>query len=165
MSFVRDAALILAIATVGMFAGVFGLYSNAIMPGLRRTEDRTFVDANDNADVAVAVLTEDRHVGERYELTGPRLLTFEQAVGEITAVTGRKIRYVPVTREEFVSGLIGEAGVPTQVAEHLGEAVASFFDGRHSRLFDGVEGALGRKPRDFADYVRDVAATGVWNAE
>ena len=32
-----------------------------------------FVDADDIADVAVAALTEDRHVGQLYELTGPRL--------------------------------------------------------------------------------------------
>jgi uncharacterized membrane protein len=36
----RDAVLILAVVTVGMFAGVFGLKSNAIMPGLRRTDNR-----------------------------------------------------------------------------------------------------------------------------
>ena len=42
-----------------------------------------FVDADDIADVAVAALTEDRHVGQTYELTGPRLLTFADAVSEI----------------------------------------------------------------------------------
>ena len=42
-----------------------------------------FVDADDIADVAVAALTDDRHIGQVYELTGPRLLTFAQAVGEI----------------------------------------------------------------------------------
>jgi hypothetical protein len=31
------------------------------------------------------------------------------------------------------------------------------------RLADGVQRALGREPRDFSDYVRDAAATGVWN--
>src|SRR5262249_50147139 len=35
-----------------------------------------FVDADDLADVAAAALTDDRHVGQLYELTGPRLLTF-----------------------------------------------------------------------------------------
>ena len=44
-----------------------------------------FVDADDIADVAVAALTEDGHAGELYELTGPRLLTFAEAVGEIAA--------------------------------------------------------------------------------
>jgi uncharacterized protein YbjT (DUF2867 family) len=41
-----------------------------------------FVDADDIADVAVAALTDDRHIGELYELTGPRPLTFAEAVLE-----------------------------------------------------------------------------------
>jgi uncharacterized protein YbjT (DUF2867 family) len=60
-----------------------------------------FLDADDIADVAVAALTEDGHAGELYELTGPRLLTMEEAVGEITKATGRKIRFVPVSLEEY----------------------------------------------------------------
>src|SRR5918995_411234 len=70
-----------------------------------------FVDAEDIADVAVAALTEDGHVGESYELTGPRLLTFADAVGEIAQATGREIRYVPVSSEDFAAGL-DEQAVP-----------------------------------------------------
>ena len=56
-----------------------------------------FIDADDIADVAVAALTDDRHIGELYELTSPRLMTFADAVGEIAKATGRDIRYVPVS--------------------------------------------------------------------
>jgi hypothetical protein len=35
-------------------------------------------------------------------------------------------------------------------------------DGRNAHLTDGVQRALGREPRDFADYARETAATGVW---
>ena len=58
-----------------------------------------FVDADDIADVAVAALTEDGHVGRLYELTGPRMLTFPEAVAEIAAATGREIRYARVSPE------------------------------------------------------------------
>src|SRR5918996_1687941 len=61
-----------------------------------------FVDAGDIADVAVAALTEEGHAGEIYELTGPRLRTMEEAVGEISRAAGRKIRFVPVSLEGFV---------------------------------------------------------------
>ena len=37
----------------GLMAGVFGIYSNAIMPGLRRTDDRTFVAAFQSIDRAI----------------------------------------------------------------------------------------------------------------
>jgi hypothetical protein len=36
-------------------------------------------------------------------------------------------------------------------------------DGRNAWVADGVTRALGRAPRDFTEYVRDTAATGVWN--
>ena len=39
----REAVLLAATMTMGLMAGVFGIYSNAIMPGLRRTDNRTFV--------------------------------------------------------------------------------------------------------------------------
>ena len=58
-----------------------------------------FVDADDIADVAVAALTDDRHIGELYELTGPRLLTFEEAVGEIGAASGRDVRLAQVSED------------------------------------------------------------------
>ena len=51
-----------------------------------------FVDAEDIADVAVAALTEPGHAGQLYELTGPRLLTFAEAVAEIADASGRDVR-------------------------------------------------------------------------
>jgi hypothetical protein len=41
--------------------------------------------------------------------------------------------------------------------------IAGVLDGRNAYLSDGVQRALGRPPRDFADFVRDAAATGVWS--
>ena len=73
-----------------------------------------FVDAEDIADVAAAALSEPGHEGRVYELTGPRLLTFAEAVGEIARATGREIRYVPVSVEEYTGSLHGE---PEEVAE------------------------------------------------
>ena len=48
-----EAVLIAATLTMGLMAGVFGIYSNAIMPGLRRTDDRTFVAAFQSIDRAI----------------------------------------------------------------------------------------------------------------
>src|ERR671913_1327014 len=65
-----------------------------------------FIDADDIADVAVAALTGDGHVGQLYEVTGPRLLGWAQAVAEIAAAAGRPIRYVPVSLEEYAALLV-----------------------------------------------------------
>jgi uncharacterized membrane protein len=50
---VRAVVLMLATLSMGLMAGVFGLYANAIMPGLRRTDDRTFVGAFQAVDRAI----------------------------------------------------------------------------------------------------------------
>jgi uncharacterized protein YbjT (DUF2867 family) len=121
-----------------------------------------FVDADDIADVAVAALTEDGHVGELYELTGPRALTFAEAIAEISKAAGREIRYVPVSIEEFAAGA-AEQGVAADVIELLRYLFGEVLDGRNSHTTEGVQRALGREPREFAEYARAAAATGVWN--
>jgi len=120
-----------------------------------------FVDADDIADVAVAALTEDGHAGQLYELTGPRLLTFAEAIGEISKAIGREIRFVPVSIDEFASEA-AEQGAPGELISLLRRLFGEVLDGRNAHLTDGVRRALGREPRDFADYARDAAATGVW---
>ncbi len=120
-----------------------------------------FVDADDVADVAVAALTGGGHAGRVYELTGPRALTFEEAVEEIARATGRPIRYRPISAEAFVAGL-DAGGVPAEVAALMHELFTQVLDGRNSHLADGVRQALGREPRDFAAYAREATATGVW---
>jgi uncharacterized protein YbjT (DUF2867 family) len=122
-----------------------------------------FVDADDIADVAVAALTDDSHVGKVYELTGPRLLTFADAVGEIAQAKGTDIRYVPVSVEAFAAAL-EEQAVPGDWIELLVYLFQEVLDGRNAHLADGVQRALGREPKDFADYAHDAATTGVWNS-
>ena len=123
-----------------------------------------FLDADDIADVAVAALTEEGHAGQLYELTGPRSLTFAEAAAEISKVSGREIRYVPVSLEEHAAEA-AEHGVPAVVVELLTYLFSEVVDGRNANTTAGVRLALGREPKDFADYAREAAATGVWDGE
>jgi uncharacterized protein YbjT (DUF2867 family) len=117
-----------------------------------------FVDVDDIADVAVAALTEDGHAGKTYELTGPRLLTFGEAVAEIAQATGRPVRYVSITAEQFA---VAEQ-LPADWVKPMTELLTDILDGRNAQLTDGIQRVLGRKPRDFSDHVRESAAAGVW---
>lgn len=121
-----------------------------------------FVDADDIAEVAVEALTDSRHAGQLYELTGPRLLTFEQAVREIGAATGREIRFLQVTPEEYARGL-KDAGIPEDFVWLVDYLFTTVLDGRNAHLTDGVQRALARPPRDFADYARAAASAGAWS--
>jgi len=122
-----------------------------------------FVDCDDVADVAVAALTEPGHAGRLHELTGPRLLSFADAVAEIAAASGRPMRFVPVTAERYADGMRA-AAVPEEVVALTTHLFAEVLDGRNESLADGVRAALGRPARDFADYARAAAAAGAWSA-
>lgn len=117
-----------------------------------------FVDTDDIADVVVAALTDDRHIGRTYELSGPRLLSFSDVAAELSKVTGREIAYVPVSDGAY-RAVLRENGLP----EDFAELFALILDGRNAHVVHGVEEVLGRKPRDFADYAREAAARGVWD--
>lgn len=123
-----------------------------------------FIDVEDIADVVTAALTDDRHNNQLYEVTGPRLLTFAEAVGEISKATGRDIRYVPVSPEEYAAAMT-EAGMPAEEAAEFIDLFTMILDGRSSYLSDGVKRALGREPRDFRDFARDAAASGAWDTD
>ena len=121
-----------------------------------------FVDAEDIADVAVAALTEDGHAGRLYELTGPRPLTFAEAVAEIGRATGRSLRYAPIPIEAFEAGLKAE-DAPADLIALLRYLFTEVLDGRNQQLADGVQRALGREPRDFSAFARRAAAEGAWS--
>ena len=123
-----------------------------------------FVDVDDIAEIAVAALTEDGHLGQLYELTGPRLLTFADAVNEISKATSREIGYAQVSPEEYAAVLKAH-DVPADFVWLMNYLFTTVFDGRNAHLADGVQRALGREPRDFSDYARHTAATGVWDVE
>lgn len=121
-----------------------------------------FVDVNDIADVAVAALTEDGHAGEVYEVTGPRLLTFDELTQEISGASGREVRFVRIPKEAF-AGAIAESGASDDVAWLLNYLFETVLDGRNAHVGDGVRRALDREPTDFSEFARRVAARGAWN--
>lgn len=121
-----------------------------------------FVDTDDIADVAVAALTEQGHDGQLYELTGPRLVSYSQAVDEIACATGRDIKFIQVTPEQY-AGELRAAHVPQEFIDFILYLFTEVMDGRNAQLADGVERALGRQPKDFSTFVSETAASGIWN--
>ena len=122
-----------------------------------------FVDVDDIADVVVAALTDDRHAGQVYELTGPAALTFGEVADVLSAASGRQVRYTPVTIDEFVGAAVA-AGVPADEAGGLAALFTKILDGRNVEPQDGVRRALGRPARSFEQFATDAAAAGAWAA-
>lgn len=121
-----------------------------------------FLDVDDLADVAAEALTRPGHAGRVYELTGPRLLTFADVAAELGAATGREVRYLPVTPEEYAAAAAA-AGVAAEEIEPLTDLFVRVLDGHNAHLSGDVERVLGRPARDFTDYAHAAAAAGAWS--
>jgi uncharacterized protein YbjT (DUF2867 family) len=119
-----------------------------------------FVDVDDIVDVAVAALTDDHHSGRLYELTGPRLLTFAEATAEISKAADRTVEYVAISGDQFLAAMTATVG--PELAGMLTDLCTEVFDGRNASVAHGVREALGREPRDFADFCQAAAAAGAW---
>ena len=123
-----------------------------------------FVDADDIADVAVAALTEDGHAGELYELTGPRAADVRR--GGRRDRPGDRPRARATSRSRSTSS---RPRPPSRASRPTWSGCSATCSARCSTaatrtLADGVQRALGREPRDFADFAREAAATGAFNA-
>ncbi len=121
-----------------------------------------FIDVDDIADIAVEALTAARHTGKVYEVTGPRAITFAEAVAEIAATIERPVQYTQISPIAFAAGLAAD-GVPDEICSLLTDLFTVVLDGRNSVPQGGVEEALGHPPRDFSDFVHAAAAAGAWS--
>lgn len=122
-----------------------------------------FIDADDIADVVVASLTEEGHDGKLYEVTGSRLLSFKEAVAEIAEAVGRPIVYEQPSKEEYVAQMTAYQ-IPKEYIDLSTYLFTEVLDGRNASVSNGIEEALGRKPKDFSEYVKEIAASGLWDS-
>lgn len=124
-----------------------------------------FVDADDIAEVVTKVLLDDTYNGQTITVTGPRKLTFQEVIGEISEETKRPIGFQAISIEEYAEGM-KQAGLPDDYVwlfsylfrEVLGNPV-------NQEVSQDVEKVLGRKATDFKDYVKKTVATGVWHRQ
>jgi uncharacterized protein YbjT (DUF2867 family) len=165
---VRDSGAQWTILRPGWFAQNFseGFWRPAVLAGalaLPTGAGRTpFVDAEDIADLATAALTDPRHAGRTYLLTGPRALSFGEATALISAATGRTVRLLDIDPAVLVERQIA-AGVPAARARILIGLLTALRDGPGDAVCDDIPQALDRPARSFEDFVRAAAAAGHWN--
>jgi uncharacterized protein YbjT (DUF2867 family) len=121
-----------------------------------------FVDADDIAEVAVAALTDDRHAGCFYEVTGPRLLGFADIADEITRGAGHPLAYVPLEPDAFVEEQIRQ-GTPADWAYTLSAIYQDIGSHKLETVSGDVQAVLGKPARDFSEFVSKTASSGVWS--
>lgn len=136
-----------------VFDGVLALPAGAVREPI--------VDVEDIADVAVAALTDARHDGRLYDVTGPELLDFHEIAAALASASGRPVRYQPVSLEDFHAAMVDVAG--REIADVIAHVCREALDGRNAALGDGVAQALGRAPTRFADFCAAAARDGAWS--
>ncbi|TCO24600.1 uncharacterized protein YbjT (DUF2867 family) [Kribbella steppae] len=123
-----------------------------------------WIDTNDVGDVMTAVLLDEAHTGATYTISGPRYLNMTEVAAELSVATGRPIGYVDLEPQAHVTELVDQ-GLELEDAEAVRDLFAVIRNHRSEYVSDGVQQVLGRPPRDFTDWARDTAATGLWSAE
>jgi len=123
-----------------------------------------WIDTNDVGDVMTAVLLDEAHTGATYTISGPRYLNMTEVAAELSVATGRPIGYVDLEPQAHVTELV-EQGLELEDAEAVRDLFAVIRNHRSEYVSDGVQRVLGRAPRDFTDWARETAATGLWSGE
>jgi uncharacterized protein YbjT (DUF2867 family) len=121
---------------------------------------QAFVDAGDIAAVAAAALTEDGHAGRSYDVTGPRALSFAEAVDIIGRATGRPVRFLG-TAEAYAEAM-SRLGIPREQTQQEIESFAALRELGDQQPTDAVRRVTGRDPKDFDAYAAEAAAGGAW---
>ena len=122
------------------------------------------VDVRDIAAVAVKVLTEANHEGKAYTLSGPEALNYDQLAAELSKALGRPISHIDLSPSDLKSGMLA-VGIPEAIADRLLDLERFFRQDGASIITDDIEQVTGQEPGRLTDYVRETAATGVWDGE
>ena len=122
-----------------------------------------FIDLEDVADVAAAVLTEPgRHAGRIYELTGPRAITFAEAVELISRASGSADHLQADLRRRVRRGAGRRRRGRGRRPPRRRDVRADGARPASPRRPTASPTVLGRAPRTFEDYVVRTAAAGAW---
>ncbi|WP_462250990.1 NmrA family NAD(P)-binding protein [Ekhidna sp.] len=122
-----------------------------------------FVDADDIAEVVTKVLVDDSYNGKTITVTGPKKLTFKQVVSVMEHAIGRDVKYIPISIEEFKTGMKA-AGLPDSYVWLFGYLFKEVLGNPDNQeVSHDVEKVLGRKATSFEEYAQKTLATGVWN--
>lgn len=114
----------------------------------------SIVDVRDIADVAAAALTERRHEGKIYDITGPEALTHAQIAGRLSEALNRDIAFVDIPDAGMRTVLKG-LGMPAWQADGLLEDYAHYRRGEACAISGTVGEVTGHPARTFADFARD----------
>ncbi|MEU8983659.1 NmrA family NAD(P)-binding protein [Streptomyces sp. NPDC058467] len=101
------------------------------------------VAVDDVARVIATVLRDPApHVGQVYELTGPRSVDITELAAEFSRALGRPVSYVDMPLDRWEAQL-PKLGMPPHLEQHVATMAQLHRDNRYDRTADGVERVTG----------------------
>ncbi|MFD6278084.1 NAD(P)H-binding protein [Streptomyces sp. NPDC060209] len=113
------------------------------------------VHPRDIAEVAVLALTEDRHAGQAYTLTGPHPLTAAEQTEQLGEVLGRRLRFEEMEPPQARASLLRRH--PGAVVEALMDGALRQKAGAKAQVLDTIAAVTGSAPRSFRTWAQDHA--------
>lgn len=109
------------------------------------------------ADVARTVATVLRdpveHVGNVYELTGPRTVDMVEMAEVFSRALGRPIAYVDMPLDRWREEVLSTVGLPPHIEEHIVAMCRLHRENRYDRASDDVERVTGVPARTVEEFV------------
>ncbi|GAB1824363.1 NAD(P)H-binding protein [Herbidospora sp. RD11066] len=116
---------------------------------------RTSPIATDDVARVVAVILRDPtpHLGEIYQLTGPRSLDLNGVAEEFTQGIGRPITYRDVPIDGWVADVLPKTGLPPHTQQHIATMARLHRENRYDRATGDVFRVTGQPAQSIAQFV------------
>lgn len=121
--------------------------------GSARSGSVSAASRTDYAAAAAAVLTQDGHAGNTYELGGDRAFTLAELAATVSGITGHTITYTDLPVDQFAS-VLRDAGLPSGLAAVLADADAGLARGELYTASTQLRELVGRPTTTLAQAVQ-----------
>ncbi|GHB76494.1 NAD(P)-dependent oxidoreductase [Streptomyces viridiviolaceus] len=112
------------------------------------------VAVEDVARVVATVLRDPaRHIGQVYELTGPRSVDMTEMAEEFSRALGAPVSYVDVPLEQWRTEVLAGVGLPPHTEEHIATMARLHRENRYDRATGDVQSVTGVPARSVESFV------------
>jgi NAD(P)H dehydrogenase (quinone) len=143
-----------AIFSASVLAGAAEIKASRTWTGLADTGRVALSDYRDTADAAVAVLTEPSTWGQHHDLTGPRQVSWPEALQVLSAELGETVTFRTTSAIRLIQRLT-QAGVPAGQAELLVTREWAIMAGENELTTETVRELTGHEPRAIEEFFRE----------
>jgi NAD(P)H dehydrogenase (quinone) len=143
-----------AIFSASMLAGASEITMSRTWTGLASTGRMALIDHRDTADAAARVLTDPTIWGQHHDLTGPRQVSWPEAIQALSTELGETVTFHTADPIELIRGLT-RAGVAPGQAELLVTREWAIMAGENERTTGTVHELTGHEPRTIEQFFHE----------